>query len=131
PNEVGSCLSSAGGNVSSPFHRPARHLLCLPSRPRRRVSQISSPRKLEIITCAATHALLPLLASHPPSVRGQILTARDHYRSCFGRGPRGVWLPECAYTDGVENVLQEANIRWFITDTHGVLHARPRPRYGV
>ncbi|MBI3876988.1 MAG: DUF1957 domain-containing protein, partial [Verrucomicrobia bacterium] len=23
------------------------------------------------------------------------------------------------------------NIRWFITDTHGVLHARPRPRYGV
>ena len=87
--------------------------------------------RLEIITCAATHALLPLLASHPPSVRGQILTARDHYRSCFGRDPRGVWLPECAYTDGVENVLQEANIRWFITDTHGVLHARPRPRYGV
>jgi 1,4-alpha-glucan branching enzyme len=31
----------------------------------------------------------------------------------------------------VENALQEANIRWFITDTHGVLHANPRPRYGV
>jgi len=86
---------------------------------------------LEIITCAATHALLPLLASHPPSVRAQILTARDHYRSCFGRDPRGIWLPECAYAGGVESVLQEANIRWFITDTHGVLHARPRPRYGV
>ena len=28
-------------------------------------------------------------------------------------------------------MLQEANIRWFITDTHGVLHATPRPRYGV
>jgi 1,4-alpha-glucan branching enzyme len=27
--------------------------------------------------------------------------------------------------------LQEANIRWFIIDTHGILHARPRPRYGV
>ncbi len=27
--------------------------------------------------------------------------------------------------------MQEANIRWFIIDTHGVLHARPRPRYGV
>ncbi len=87
--------------------------------------------KLEIITCAATHALLPLLASHPPSVRAQILVARDHYRSCFGCDPRGIWLPECAYADGVENVLQEANIRWFIIDTHGVLHARPRPRYGV
>lgn len=87
--------------------------------------------KLEIITTAATHALLPLLASHPQSVRAQILTARDHYHECFGRNPRGIWLPECAYVDGVEFVLQEANIRWFITDTHGVLHATPRPRYGV
>ncbi len=87
--------------------------------------------KLEIITCAATHALLPLVASHPPSVRAQILVARDHYRSCFGCDPRGIWLPECAYVEGVENFLQEANIRWFIIDTHGLLHARPRPRYGV
>jgi 1,4-alpha-glucan branching enzyme len=87
--------------------------------------------KLEIITCAATHALLPLLAAHPPSLRAQVLTARDHYQSCFGRDPRGIWLPECAYISGIETVLQEANIRWFITDTHGVLHANPRPRYGV
>lgn len=87
--------------------------------------------KLEIITSAATHALLPLLANHPPSIRAQILVARDHYRSCFGRDPRGIWLPECAYVDGVENVLQEANIRWFVMDTHGILHATPRPRYGV
>src|SRR5579862_6386387 len=87
--------------------------------------------KLEIITSAATHALLPLIANHPPSVRAQILVARDHYRACFGRDPRGIWLPECAYVDGVEKVLQEANIRWFITDTHGLLHANPRPRYGV
>src|SRR5438477_4780428 len=53
--------------------------------------------RLEIITSAATHALLPLLANHPPSLRAQILTGRDHYRSCFGREPRGIWLPECAY----------------------------------
>jgi 1,4-alpha-glucan branching enzyme len=86
---------------------------------------------LEIITSAATHALLPLLANHPPSIRAQILVARDHYRGCFGRDPRGIWLPECAYADGVEAVLREANIRWFITDTHGLLHANPRPRYGV
>src|SRR5687767_13222490 len=64
--------------------------------------------KLEIITSAATHALLPLLTNHPSSIRGQILVARDHYRSCFGRDPSGIWLPECAYVDGVEKVLQEA-----------------------
>jgi 1,4-alpha-glucan branching enzyme len=87
--------------------------------------------RIEIITCAATHALLPLIAHHRPALRAQILTARDHYRNCFGRDPRGIWLPECAYTEGLEQVLQEANLRWFIVDTHGILYARPRPRYGV
>ncbi len=87
--------------------------------------------QLEIITTAATHALLPLLMEHPPSLRAQILVARDHYRSCFGRDPRGIWLPECAYAEGVEEFLQEAGLRWFILDTHGILHARAKPRYGV
>jgi len=87
--------------------------------------------KLEIITTAATHGLLPLMANHPPAVRAQILIARDHYRECFGCDPRGIWLPECAYFDGVEKILQEANLRWFVVDSHGLLHAHPRPRYGV
>ena len=72
---------------------------------------------LEVTTSAATHALLPLLENHPESLRAQILVARDHYRSCFGCDPRGIWLPECAYVAGVEKVLQEANIRWFVTET--------------
>ena len=93
--------------------------------------QFQDEGRLEIITTAATHALLPLLANHPPSLRAQILTARDHYRSCFGRDPRGMWLPECAYVDGVEKFLQEANIRWFILDSHGLLYAKPRPRFGT
>ena len=87
--------------------------------------------KLEVITSAATHALLPLLAEHPPSLRAQIFTAKDHYHQWFGRDPRGIWLPECAYAPGLDAILQEANIRWFITDTHGILHARPRARHGV
>ena len=39
--------------------------------------------------------------------------------------------PECAFVEGIEKVLHEANLRWFATDTHGLLQARPRPRYGV
>jgi len=87
--------------------------------------------RLEIMTCAATHGLLPLLAHHPPSIRAQILIARDHYQACFGREPRGIWLPECAYTEGIERVLREANLRWFITDTHGILRAVPQPRHAL
>jgi 1,4-alpha-glucan branching enzyme len=93
--------------------------------------QFQEEGRIEIITTAATHGLLPLLANHPPSLRGQILTARDHYRVCFGRDPRGIWLPECAYVEGIEQFLQEANIRWFILDSHGVLQSKPRPRFGT
>lgn len=86
---------------------------------------------IEIATCAATHALLPLLADHVPSIRAQVLVARDHYRECFGRDPEGIWLPECAYVPGVEPVLCEAGLRWFATETHGIMQARPEPRYGI
>lgn len=87
--------------------------------------------ELEIITCAATHALLPLFADFPPTIKGQIFTARDHYRQCFGRDPVGIWLPECGYAAAVEPILREANIRWFILDTHGLLLSKPGPRYGT
>jgi 1,4-alpha-glucan branching enzyme len=87
--------------------------------------------KLEIITCAATHALLPLLEDHAPSMRAQILTACEHYGTCFGCNPRGIWLPECGYVSGLNSILEEAKLRWFITETHGLLHANPRPRYGI
>jgi len=84
--------------------------------------------RLEIIMSAATHAVLPLLAQHPTSLRAQILIGRDHYRSTFGCEPRGIWIPECAYSPELDSVLQEAGLRWFIVETHGILLARPRPR---
>ena len=87
--------------------------------------------KLEIITCGATHGFLPMMQEYPQSVRAQIMVARDHYRECFGCDPRGIWLPECAYYPGVDTYLQEANIRFFIMDTHGVMFGSPRPRFGV
>ena len=87
--------------------------------------------QLEIITTAATHALLPLLADHPPSLRAQILVARDHYRSCFGRDPRGIWLPECAYVEASRTSCRRPTSAGSSLDTHGMLHAQPRPRYGV
>ncbi len=86
---------------------------------------------LEIMTCGATHGYLPLMMDYPQSVRAQIMIARDHYRECFGRDPRGIWLPECAYVPGIEKFLQEAEIRWFIVDSHGLMYAEPRPTFGI
>ncbi|MGB8166567.1 MAG: 1,4-alpha-glucan branching protein domain-containing protein [Chthoniobacteraceae bacterium] len=86
---------------------------------------------IEIITSAATHGFLPLMAAFPESVRAQIFLARDHYREIFGRDPRGIWLPECAYTATLDKVLQEANLRWFVLDSHGIMFGNPRPRYAI
>ncbi len=86
---------------------------------------------IEIVTTAATHAVLPLFARHTPSLRAQVLIARDCYRQFFGAEPVGFWLPECAYAPEIDPVLREANIRWTVLDTHGLLNAQPQPQYGI
>lgn len=86
--------------------------------------------KLEIITCCATHGYLPLMV-HKESVNAQIKTAVTDYRSRFGRSPRGIWLAECAYNPGDDKFLREEGIRFFFTESHGVLHGTPRPKYGI
>lgn len=86
---------------------------------------------LEIITTAATHGYLPLIAPNEEAVRAQIAIACQDFERVFGRRPAGIWLPECGYQPGFENVLQKEGLNFFFTDAHGVLHATPRPRYGV
>jgi len=87
--------------------------------------------KLEVITCGATHGFMPLMETTKQSVRAQIKTAVDHYKSLFGRPPRGIWLPECGYNPGDDKILDEFGVRYFFVDTHGILHGTPRPKYGV
>ena len=86
---------------------------------------------LEIITCAATHAFLPLLNRNRPVIRAQIQTAVAQYTKLFAQEPRGIWLPECGFEPGIDEVLREFNLNYFFVDTHGILHASPRARYGV
>ncbi len=86
---------------------------------------------IEVITSAATHAFLPLLATDS-SIYAQIKVGIDTYARHFGRPPRSFWLPECGYrssfkpgdtagTDirpGLEKFLSSMNIRCFFTETH-------------
>lgn len=85
---------------------------------------------IEIITCGATHGFLPLIST-PEAKRAQIQIAVANYKKHFGRQPRGIWLPECAYEPGVEDLLKAAGIEYFISDTHAILYGEPRPRFGV
>jgi 1,4-alpha-glucan branching enzyme len=87
--------------------------------------------RLELITCAGTHGYLPLLSSEPDTVRAQVLTAVQEHTRLFGQAPKGMWVPECAFYPGLDNVLAEAGIRYFFVDSHAIQHADPRPLFDV
>ncbi len=84
---------------------------------------------LEIITCGSTHGYLPLMNNYK-AVRAQIELAAQTHEKHFGKRPEGIWLPECAYHSGLEDVLNDSGIKYFFIDTHGVLFSSPRPKYG-
>lgn len=89
---------------------------------------------IEIITCAATHGYLPLLGQDA-CVDAQIKLAVENYRKHFGKVPKGIWLPECAYRPyrewssplggelariryGLEEFLDRHHLRYFYVDSH-------------
>ena len=94
--------------------------------------QLRETGALEIIASAATHGLLPVLQQQSPeAVRAQVLVGRDVYRDIFDAEPAGFWLPECGYGPGIDRILQEANIRWFVLDAHGLLFGNPQPQRAI
>jgi 1,4-alpha-glucan branching enzyme len=85
---------------------------------------------LELITCSATHAFLPYVKTEQ-AIRAQIENAVKVHEQHLGRSPKGIWLPECGYQHGIDSILRDYGIEYFFTETHGVLHANPKPSYDV
>ena len=82
-------------------------------------------------TSAATHAILPLLATDA-GVRLQVRTGIEAHRARFGDGWRGgFWLPECATAPWLLPLLEEAGVHATCVDLTDVLgpgdprHLRP------
>lgn len=91
--------------------------------------KLRSVGAVDLLTSAATHAYLPLLM-HKESMAAQIKVGVDAFKRRMGFQPDGFWLPECAYTPEAEPLLAEAGIKYFILETHGILCASPRPKFG-
>ncbi|MFO0016104.1 MAG: glycoside hydrolase family 57 protein [Synechococcaceae cyanobacterium] len=96
-----------------------------------RFCQLRQQGVLDLISCAATHGYLPLLRDCPEAVRAQLLTAAREHQRLLGERPLGIWLPECAYYEDLDRQLTACGLRYSLLDGHGLLHALPRPRYGV
>jgi 1,4-alpha-glucan branching enzyme len=90
-------LDAAGGDPLAPFQRAA------------------AEGRIALATSAATHAVLPLLATRA-GVRLQLDAGIRSHRRRFGGWDGGVWLPECAYAPGLEWRLAEQGASWFCVD---------------
>ncbi len=104
--------------------------------------------RVELATCAATHGYLPLLSTDE-SIELQLRTAVASHRRHFGRAPRALWLPECAYRPryewtpplgpeqgkrrwprpGIEELLSENSIEITVVDSHLVHAGEPLSIY--
>jgi 1,4-alpha-glucan branching enzyme len=70
---------------------------------------------------AATHAVLPLLATDA-GARLQVQTGVAAHRERFGDGWRGgFWLPECAHAPWLEQTLSDAGVRAVCVELTGRL----------
>ncbi len=89
---------------------------------------------IEIATSGATHGYLPLL-DRDSSIAAQISVGVATYERAFGRRPRSIWLPECAYRPpvmrdgyerpGIESFLEEQGLSLFFQETHAITGGRP------
>jgi 1,4-alpha-glucan branching enzyme len=86
---------------------------------------------LRLMTSAATHGCLPLLAVNEQAVRMQVELGMSEFRRFFGRTSSGFWLPECAYYAGLDRILAGAGARYFCVDTHAIELASSPPAHGV
>ena len=101
--------------------------------------------RLELMSSAATHGFLPLLA-RDESIRLQLHAGRAEHTRLFGREPAGLWLPECAYRPrgewapwpgapvtgvraGIETHVAEAGYRYTVIDSHLARAGRPLEAY--
>ncbi len=89
-------LDADGGNPLRPFQRA------------------HGEGRVALATSAATHAVLPLLATRQGLALQLDAGIRSHRRRFGWDG--GVWLPECAYAPGLEWRLAEHGAAWFCVD---------------
>jgi 1,4-alpha-glucan branching enzyme len=71
---------------------------------------------VETLASCATHAFLPA-QDDPGAVRDQVLLGIESHRKHLGVQPKGFWLPECAYREGIEEVLASEGVEYFIVDS--------------
>ncbi len=93
--------------------------------------QLQQNNVLELLTSSATHSYLPLINVNDTAVYNQIKIGLDYFESVFNFRPKGYWLPECGYFQGLENLLAHEGIEYFYTDAHALREASCTPKHDI
>lgn len=83
--------------------------------------------RIELLTTAASHALLPALAPCAGAIEAQLGLGRDLFERATGVSPRAMWLPECAISTEVELALARLDVGLTVVAEHACRFARPDP----
>jgi 1,4-alpha-glucan branching enzyme len=93
---------------------------------------------VEILTSAATHPYLPLM-QRDSTIAAQLAIGKRTTERHFGKSPRAIWLPECAYRPayyarssdgapyqrlGIESWLETQGLRLFFSESSAVEGSR-------
>ena len=97
--------------------RQLARLDALPDGMARGFGALEDAGTIEIIGGPASHPVLPEIGE-PSVLRAQVLHGVAEHERLFGRRPRGMWLPECAYRPGagIEQTLAAAGVEHVVVD---------------
>ena len=112
--DAGAALRPAAKAEADHYTNAMRRLTRLGRKPLRAFQEAHRRGRIALMSSAATHAVLPKLAT----LAGRRLQVdagiRSHERR-FGEA-HGFWLPECAYVAGLEGVLAERGLAYTCLD---------------
>jgi 1,4-alpha-glucan branching enzyme len=112
--DAGGAVRPAAKAEADHYTRAMRRLRKLGGNPLRAFQEAHAKGRIALMASAATHAVLPKLATHAGRRLQVDAGLRSHQRR-FGE-VAGFWLPECAYVPGVEAVLAERGVAYTCLD---------------
>jgi 1,4-alpha-glucan branching enzyme len=112
--DSGAAVRPAAKAEADHYTKAMRRLGRLRGNPLRAFREAHGKGRIALMTSAATHAVLPKLATQAGRRLQVDAGLRSHERR-FGE-PAGFWLPECAYVPGLESVLAERGLAFTCLD---------------
>jgi 1,4-alpha-glucan branching enzyme len=115
--DAGAAVRPAARAEADHYTRAIRRLRALGGHPLRAFQRPCEQGRIALMASAATHAVLPKLATRAGRRLQVDAGLRSHERR-FGE-PAGFWLPECAYVKGLESLLAESGLGFTCLDQSG------------